>query len=393
MDVGRYAKYAARMCVGCGNCVDICPSYIATGDLDNSPMGRIGMLRRGAGLAELYKSFYSCTMCKRCAYFCPLGLDVAEVTRQVRDFLAKSGLRHPYVEKVVNNFVNRGNNIGMPPKVVEMSVRASLKKIEKEKGAAPRVYLHDGVRYIDGVTGAEQRPGGRVALLFPSSSDIFEFDLALRGYLYLLNRLGFDVVISLKVPDTANYGYFLDNASMYKIADMYLAEISRVSPHVVVFGECGHGWHVFASLVLPRSPAPALHIHQLLHRAYTKGVLRLERVEVRKPVLYMDPCNYSRGVAPLIEEPRILLRAVVGEYIELWDSPRKSLCCLGGGGLIAPETLNTAVEYWKRFDIKGVGTVVRPCATCKAQLKRVFNALGVDVDVTGVVELVYRAAR
>jgi Fe-S oxidoreductase len=347
-------------------------------------MGRLLLVKRGASPEDLYKSFSLCTLCKRCAYFCPLGLDVAETTRQMRDVLSKSDRLVPYVAKVVDNFLKHGNNVGMPPKVVSMAIRALAKKIEREKGVAPRLYLFDGERYIDAIGGEEKSPGRRVALLFPSSSDIFEFEEAFRGYVYLLNLLRYDVVVSIRLADTANYGYYLNTEHMYKIADMYLEQIRLIKPHVVAFGECGHGWHVFSRLVAPRSPAPTLHIHQLLYQAYRRNELKIRRIEVKRPVVYMDPCNYSRGAVPLTVEPRALLKAAVGEYVELWKNPRESICCLGGGGLIAPEALDVAVNYWKKaYGGVDFGTAVRPCATCKAQLKRVFKALGVGLRLWG----------
>jgi len=390
--VGPYAVFVAYACTRCRNCLEVCPSYLATGDVLNTPMGRLQLVRKKAAADVLYRSFSLCTLCKRCAYFCPLGLDVAEATRQVRDALTAAGRAVPYVAKVVNNFLRHGNNVGMPPRVVAMAARALVKKIAQEKGAEPRLYLFDGERFTDALDGAEERPGERTALLFPSSSDLFEFEEAFRGYVYLLNLLGYDVVVSLRVADTANYGYYLNTQHMYKIAEMYLEEIRQVRPHVVVFGECGHGWHVFSRLIAPKSPSPVQHIHQLLFKEYSRGVLKIRRIEARQPAVYMDPCNYSRGAAPLTTEPRALLRAAVGDYVELWRNPRESVCCLGGGGLIAPEMLETAVKYWERV-YGGVkfGTAVRPCATCKAQLKRVFAALRIDAEVVGVVELLYRA--
>ena len=392
VDKAPYALFVAYACTRCRNCIEICPSYIATGEFANTPMGRLQLVRRRATPDELYRSFSLCAMCKRCAYFCPLGLDVAEATRQIRDVLTADGKPVSYVAKVVDNFLRHGNNVGMPPKVVAMAARALVKKIIQEKGAEPRLYLFDGERYMEALSGAEERPRGIVALLFPSSSDLFEFEEAFRGYVYLLNLLGYDVVLSLRVTDTANYGYYLGAERMRKIAGMYLEEIRRVGPHIIVFGECGHGWHVFTRLVAPKSPRPAVHIHQLLFRAYSRGELKIRRVEARRPVVYMDPCNYSRGASPIVTEPRALLKAAVGEYVELWKNPRESLCCLGGGGLIAPEAMELAVKYWEKT-YRGVdfGTAVRPCATCKAQLRRVFHALGVQAEVAGVVDLLHRA--
>jgi hypothetical protein len=39
------------------------------------------------------------------------------------------------------------------------------------------------------------------------------------------------------------------------------------------------------------------------------------------------------------------------------------------------------------------GAAVKPCATCKAQLRRVFHALGVQAEVAGVVDLLHRATQ
>ncbi|MEM1598964.1 MAG: (Fe-S)-binding protein [Pyrobaculum sp.] len=386
-----YAYYASKSCVRCGNCVEACPTYLATGDLKYSPMGRLAALRQRAPSDHLLDLFAHCSMCKRCAYFCPLGLDVAEATRQVRDRLWRMGKPVPYVAKVVDNFEKWGNNIGLTPRVIQQVLRAAVRRIEKEKGQSPAVYLHNNGVFINVASGQEEGPK-TPALLFPSSSDLFEFDEALRGYVYSLWKLGLDVVVSAELADTANYGYYLSTEAMTKIAAKYIEVIKEVRPSVVIFGECGHGWHVFTRLVAPRVDVPVYHIHEILAEAYLRGELRLRRIEVARPVAYMDPCNYSRG-AGLIEEPRLLLRAVVGDYLD-WKNPKESLCCLGGGGLIAPDKLELAVAYWKRAygHLLGViKTAVRPCATCKAQLKRVFARIGKEASVVGVAELVYRA--
>ncbi|MEZ0318941.1 MAG: (Fe-S)-binding protein [Pyrobaculum sp.] len=386
-----YAYYASKSCLQCGNCVEVCPAYLATGELKYSPMGRLAALRQKADADSLLDVFTYCSMCKRCAYFCPLGLDVAEVTRQVRDMLWRMGKSVSYVAKVVDNFEKWGNNIGLTPRVVQQALRAAVKRVEREKGQSPAVYLYNNGVFINVADGKEERPR-RPALLFPSSSDLFEFDEALRGYMYSLWRLGLDVVVSAALADSANYGYYLSTEAMMKIADRYTEVVNKVRTDVAVFGECGHGWHVFTRLVAPRVDLPVYHIHEILAEAYLKGVLRLRRVEVAKPVAYMDPCNYSRGAGP-VKEPRLLLKAVVGDYLD-WGNPKESLCCLGGGGLIAPDKLELAVAYWKKTfgHLLGVfKTAVRPCAVCKAQLKRVFSGLGAEAQVVGVSELVYRA--
>jgi len=41
MDMAPYAVFAAYVCTRCRNCIEICPSYIATGELANTPIGRL----------------------------------------------------------------------------------------------------------------------------------------------------------------------------------------------------------------------------------------------------------------------------------------------------------------------------------------------------------------
>lgn len=392
-----YAKLASLMCMQCGSCIASCPSYVATGDPRYSPAGRLSLLRSRTPEDVLCELFSMCSMCKRCAYACPLGIDVAEVTRQVRDALVKCGFVRgrvlPYVARVVENFLRRGNNMGMPQEVVVLALHAIVKKIERERGEAPQVFVCTDSGYVDAYTQQDAGAPRRPALLFPSSSDIFEFEDALKGYIYLLGRLGLDTVVSARVADTANYGYYLSESCMHKIAEMYIEEIERARPALVVFGECGHGWHVFTRLVVPSISRPALHVHQLLHRAVFKGTLKLRRVELAQPVVYMDPCNYSRSCIPLVTEPRALLKELAGRYVEMWRDPKESVCCFGGGGLIAPAMLDIAAKYWRAaYGNLDAGTVVRPCATCKAQLKRVFAVIGARARVTGIAELLYAAA-
>lgn len=67
-----YAARAASLCQRCGACLQFCPSYSAFGDVLHSPPGRFAALRR-RDLELWYKAFSTCTLCKACAYVCPLG--------------------------------------------------------------------------------------------------------------------------------------------------------------------------------------------------------------------------------------------------------------------------------------------------------------------------------
>ena len=93
-------------CVNCGACTDKCHYFIGTGDPKNMPVARQDLMRSvyrryftiagkivpslvGAKkmdremLDDWYKYFHQCSECRRCAVFCPYGIDTAEITMAV----------------------------------------------------------------------------------------------------------------------------------------------------------------------------------------------------------------------------------------------------------------------------------------------------------------------
>ena len=100
------------ICTKCGACVETCHTYLGTGDPNNAPVGRVNLMRkiyqrnfRIAGktfgkiagaedlteetIGQWYKYFYQCNECRRCAVYCPFGLDTSEITMIGRQIFTK----------------------------------------------------------------------------------------------------------------------------------------------------------------------------------------------------------------------------------------------------------------------------------------------------------------
>ncbi len=56
-----------------------------------------GELTEGV-LQEWYTYFYQCSECRRCAAFCPFGIDTAEITMAAREIMASIGVAPKYVD-------------------------------------------------------------------------------------------------------------------------------------------------------------------------------------------------------------------------------------------------------------------------------------------------------
>lgn len=80
-----------------------------------------------------------------------------------------------------------------------------------------------------------------------------------------------------------------------------------------------------------------VHITQYLAELINEGRLELTG-EYGKKVTYHDPCYMGRH-NDIYDEPRDILKGILGlELVEMPDSRRDSLCCGGGGGRIWMDT-------------------------------------------------------
>ena len=96
----------------------------------------------------------------------------------------------------------------------------------------------------------------------------------------------------------------------------------------------------------------------------------------------------------MVDEPRMLLKEIGAELIEMEGGGKQTVCCGGGGGVmvtdktlsdkLAEKRINQAVET-------GAETLVTLCPTCELNLKNAAQANGSKIQVRNMLDLIYEA--
>src|SRR5699024_7798608 len=75
---------AANMCIQCGYCLPVCPTYDSMGSESQSPRGRINLVKMAAEgkidiLEDLAEPIDLCLGCRACEVACPVNVPYGEI--------------------------------------------------------------------------------------------------------------------------------------------------------------------------------------------------------------------------------------------------------------------------------------------------------------------------
>lgn len=404
----RYKRSLAlymEVCSRCGACAEQCHAYLGTRDPNNMPVARAELVRRVykkyfapgpkflAGLEKAqeidgqtielwYKYFYQCNECRRCAIFCPMGIDTAEITIVMRELLTYLGLVPKFIIDVAQNMARVGNNMGIPRAALLDSTSFLEEELKEETGKDIPIPVD--------AEGAE-------VLFNPSSSDLFTNTDGLMGVAKMFYAAGVSWTLSSQIIETANFGLFFHEPTLREHSRRLVEAGKRLRVKKLVAGECGHGWRtwrMFTETINGPMPFPIVHVmEEALDYIRTKRI-RLDKEANPEKITLHDPCNVARATG-LIEEPRELMRACAPNFIEMTPNREKSFCCGGGSGLLMEENMDIrmALGKAKADSVRATGAeiVCAPCAICKAQLPLVMQHHKVDVQVKGLCDLIGKA--
>jgi Fe-S oxidoreductase len=131
---------------------------------------------------------------------------------------------------------------------------------------------------------------------------------------------------------------------------------------------------------------------ELMAKLIQDGKLKLDKsVHAGKRFTYHDSCNIARS-GGVLEEPRIVIRGAVDDFVEMEHNREKSYCCGGGGGALAmPEFSKRRIAAGKikadEIRATGANVVLQSCHNCTDQLKEIIDHYHIDAKVMNLAEL------
>ena len=90
----------ALACIHCGLCLTACPTYLETGNENDSPRGRIYLMRAlqaGRLLLEdgVVRHIDLCLGCRACEAACPSGVQYGSLLEHTRDHIEQNQVLSP----------------------------------------------------------------------------------------------------------------------------------------------------------------------------------------------------------------------------------------------------------------------------------------------------------
>jgi Fe-S oxidoreductase len=402
-------SFTLEYCAGCQACSEACPIYVSSGRCDiyrptyrteilrrlvrkyAKPFGRARARLEGtdieidiALIKRLYELSYRCTLCRRCAQACPMGIDNGLVTREIRKLFSQELGWAPEElhERGTLMHLREGSATGITPELLKENVDFLVEEYSQSTGFEIRV--------------AWEKEDADFFLV-PSAGTILVDAQNFAALLLLLNLAGLNFTMSLEAPayDGVNFGLFYDDIQFARILSRQARVAKRLRAKRMLLVECGHQHKAFLSLgerLLGQDlRIPVQDVVGLLEEIVFGGKIEFEPSNNDFPVTLHDPCNMVRSLG-IVEPQRRILKYLCSKFREMSPRGLENFCCGGGGGLVLLgmphfKAWRAAVSGRMKFkqileafsDCPQPETkkyVCAPCLNCRLQIRDILHYFG-----------------
>jgi glycolate dehydrogenase iron-sulfur subunit len=412
----RFIDYDKSLaCIHCGLCLSSCPTYLETGNENDSPRGRIYLMRavQDGRLAlgdTAVRHIDLCLGCRACEAVCPSGVQYGDLLEHTRDHIEKhykrstfqTFLRRVAIEKVFP-FPGRMKLALLPAKIIRaLRLEKLLPQFAREAlSLVPDDASAVKLPLVSPPTTGPNR--GRTGFISGCVMSVL-FGKTNAASVRLLNRAGYEVVTP---PEQGCCGALYAHSGQLELAracarhNIEVFERHNLATIVINAAGCGSTLKEYGQL-LRDDPAWAERARQfsakvkdltesLVQSACEKSVNPTPSSTVR--VTYHDACHLAHP-QHITKPPRELVRAVVGaNFVEL---PESDVCCGSAGSYNLTEP--AMAERLQRRKIEnilktGAQVVVTTNPGCLLQIRAGLRKAGSSIEALHIADFLDRSSR
>jgi len=420
--------HSLEYCVKCQICNDSCPAYIASGKKEiYRPTFRPEILRRiinkyikkrskfllkltGSDIelnwqlvARLGELAYRCTLCRKCAQVCPLGIDNGLISHEIRKiFSQEMGIAPKELHELGTvQQLKVGSSTGITPKALANIIEFMEEEIEEKTGKNIKIPV--------------DKEGADI-LLIHNAGEFMSWPENTIAFAIIFDAAGVNWTLSSELAgyDAVNYGVWYDDIQLARIAIRHVEIAKALKVKKINVGECGHA-HKAMIVVADRVLTGDLNIPRESALPLLKDIVLNQRIKLDPsrnnfPVTLHDPCNMVRLMG-IVEPQRQILRKICPQFREMEPHGVDNYCCGGGSGFAIMQSMN--FPDWRsvisgRMKLKQILEVFQdvispeikkyvcaPCSNCKGQIRDLFAFYNLfdrcNIFYGGLVELIVNA--
>jgi len=391
----RFEAYI-NTCVHCGLCSEACHFYLSYDkDPAFSPVGKVKQTlwefvrRKGRVSPDLIRravkiAHTECNLCKRCAMYCPFGIDIAYMMLVVRRICHKLKVTPLYIQDTVNSHSATSNQMW----------------VKEDEWIDTLQWQEDDARdEIPHLRIPLEKEGADIMYSVIAPEPKFQAELIYQAAVILTNS-GLDWTMPATPGwDNSDMAMFTgDNEIMARITRAHFETAARLRVNRIVMGECGHAYRSVydtgnRALGWKWPPVYVQHAVEFYHELLEKGLLEITK-KIEAPVTVHDPCNISRGMG-LHDKARDIIKATCTNFIEMHPNREHNYCCAAGGGVIncGPPYKQTRVKgnriKAEQLAATGAEILVAPCHNCHSGLEDINHHYELGMDVKFISDILY----
>jgi Fe-S oxidoreductase len=389
-------------CAACHTCSEACHIYEASG---HNPIYRPGY--RSEVFRRLYKKYvkskggllqawrdgeielnwttvarlaelsYRCNLCRRCAQTCPIGVDNALITHEIRKLFSQElgiAARELHQDGSVLQ-LKVGSSTGMNSLVVKDNMEFIDEEVSEKTGL--------NIKTPWDKAGAD-------ILLIHNAGEIMAWPMNPGAFAVIFEVAGLSWTMSSEIAgyDSINYGVWYDDVQFARVALKHAQAAKKLGVKKIVLGECGHA-HKALTVIADRVLTADLNIPRescmvTLEELIFSGRIKVDPSRNDFPVTLHDPCNLVRLMG-VVEPQRRILRRIAPRFREMQPHGVYNYCCGGGSGFAIMSGHN--FNDWRQqiagrkkleqilgafrdeLDPSIKKYLCAPCSNCKGQLR------------------------